>query len=93
MLKYRTGGYDDKIIEAVEVDHESKDSVWINIIYNKTVTCRRSKKMTSYQCYFDTWDEAFTFLLDKAERQLKAYRGRVEYAIEQLNNIKGLKKP
>lgn len=82
MLKYRTYVSSHKI-DAVEVERETDISVWVGN--------RRRAKLTSYDCYFDTWEEAHEFLVDNAERDVECIRLNLERAKGKLGQIKGMK--
>lgn len=83
MLKYKTGGCGNKLIESVEIDRETESSVFIGK--------NRNAKRSSWHNYFDTWDDAKSFLLKNAEDEAAGARIRLEYANSKLGNIKGLK--
>lgn len=82
--KFRAGDYRNRIT-AIEIERETDSSVWIG--------GRRSAKSTEYDNYFDTWDEAHKFLLDKAGALLDAARHRLQQAQAAHGNIKGMKQP
>lgn len=85
MIKFRTGEYNKDMIVEVEVERESDSSVWIK--------GRRNNKRSTYENYFDSWDEAKAYLLEKAESKAASCRRQLEYANGILGNIKGLKNP
>jgi hypothetical protein len=72
-------------IKPVEVERETESSVWIS--------GRRQSKRSSYQNYFDSWEEARAFKIEDCEREVAAARRELEYANSKLGNIKGMKKP
>jgi hypothetical protein len=74
-----------KMIEPVQVEKETASSVWIN--------GRRNAKRTSYENYFDTWEEAKEFLTEYAENMLATARRSLETAQGFAGNVKGLKAP
>jgi hypothetical protein len=88
MIKYRTGGL-GSLIEAVEVEKETEKCVWIKYKYET----RREAKGSGYRCYFDAWEAAHAYLLQKAENECAGCRRRLEEANGHLGNIKGMKKP
>jgi len=80
-------------ITEVEAEKETKLSVWItqeNPFKTRT-TVSRHAKMSSYECYFDTWDDAHKHLMDRAEAKLDTARARLQHAQGELGNIKGMK--
>ena len=83
MKKYKTGGWGQDLIEAVEVEKETDKSVWID--------GNRSAKRSGYNNYFDSWGEAHLFLLDKAGRKLDSAKFSLQRAQGEYENIKGLK--
>lgn len=85
MIKFRTGGWGNKLIESVEIDRETETSIFIG----KT----RNAKRSSWCSYFDTWEDAHAYLLKKAENAVASARRQLEEANGKLGNIRGLKKP
>lgn len=83
MIKFRTGGYGNKLIESVEVDRETESSVFIGK--------NRNAKRSSYHNYFDTWEDAKAFLLKNAEEEAASCRRQLEIANGKLGNICGLR--
>lgn len=84
ITKFRTGGFGNIPIETVEVERETDSSVWIN--------GRRNAKTTSWDKYWDSWEEAHAYLLEKAERSLQSARRSLEMAQAKYGNIKGMKR-
>jgi hypothetical protein len=72
-------------IDPVEVERETDSSVFIN--------GRRHNKITSYECYFPTWEAAKEHLLQEHELKVLDARRRLQDASDKLGNMKGLKKP
>jgi hypothetical protein len=87
ITKYKAGGYNTggDLILKIEVVRETASSVWVN--------GSRCAKETTYDNYFDTWDEAKTHLLEKAEVELENARRRLQTAQGDHGNIKGLTNP
>ena len=87
MLKYMTrwGQFADTKITLVECERESETSVWVN--------GRRNQKRTTYENYWDTWDQAHAFLLLKAEALAQSCRRELEVANGHLGNVRGMKPP
>lgn len=84
MIKYRVWIRFNEI-KPVEVERETKTSVWVD--------GTRNAKMSNHYCYFGTWEEAHAFLLAKAEEDCTRIRRQLEYANSKLGNVKGMKKP
>ena len=84
MKMYMTNKWDfnDKI-EVVEVERKTEKTVWID--------GRRHAQLNDYHAYFDTFDEAKTYLLGVAESKLDAARRNLENAQGYMGNVKGLK--
>jgi hypothetical protein len=85
MIKYKTKGWGKGQIEMVEVDRETDSSVFID-------GYRRAKR-SSYDNFFDTWEDAHAYLLKKAENSASYARRNLEIANGELGNIRGLKNP
>lgn len=89
MIKYKVslGWYKVSLgwqmISPVEIEKETESSVWIN-------GCRRAK-ISTYENYFDSWDDAKQFLMDHAQKRVDSLRLQLERANGELGNIKGLK--
>jgi hypothetical protein len=86
MIKYRTGGWGKNLIEVVEVEKETVNSVWL-----KGSSTRRLK-LSGFHNYFNTWEEAKNFLQDQADRKVDSLRRQLEQAKGEQGNIKGMKK-
>ena len=71
-------------IEMVEVMRESEHSVWLR-------GGKRQKKHSSWRSYFDSWEEAHGYILERAERKVNSIKLRLNSAQGELGNIKGLK--
>lgn len=81
-IKYQIN-YAQKI-EKVEIERETESSVWIN--------GSRLSKHSRYSAFFNTWEEAHAFILDKAERRVAAYARNLESATKSLKEIQSMKK-
>lgn len=79
MVKYMTK-FD--CIEQVEVERESENSVWID--------GRRSSKMTSYECYFDTFEQAKDYLISELLKDIRSAQTRVARLTERLERVQRL---
>jgi hypothetical protein len=87
MIKYKVNWNE---IEPVEVVRETKSQV---VLLRKGIvqTERREAKRSEYSNWFDTWEEAHAFLIERAEAEVQALRGQLEQAKGRLGNIKGMK--
>ncbi len=81
MKKFKAPSYSHSI-KVVEVERETETSVWIN--------GRRNSKRTQYDNFFDTWGEAFHYLLERAETKLCVAQGRLNWAQDDLRKVKRL---
>lgn len=78
MKKFKTRGFRPSIQE-IEVYKETEASVWFN--------GRRYSKRTSYDNYFDTWDEAFAFLIDEAAISVARYQDCFNEAQDRMREL------
>jgi len=83
VIKYRTGSWGGKLIEAVEIERETDKCIWVN--------GSRMNKVSSYYKFHESWPEAKEYLLARAERALESARRSLQRAQDELGNIKGLK--
>jgi hypothetical protein len=89
IIKYKTGGWGNSLINAVECSRETEKCVFT--LDKRYGTERRHDKTTSYECYHASWADAHAYLLKKAEAEVSAARLRLEAANGKLGNIKGMK--
>lgn len=89
MKKFKTNVGEDRIDE-VEVVRESEQSVWVRGYRGVE---RRESKMSQCGCYFDTWEEAHAYLVDKQDFKVVLARSSLAYAEKQLAEVQALKKP
>ena len=54
---------------------------------------RRTAKLSDYESFFLTWDEAHSYLLGRADAKVSQARRQLELANATLGNIKGMKPP
>lgn len=83
MIKYEAGGYGKEKITPVEVERETANCVYIE--------GRRCAKVGSYLSYFDSWQEAKDHLLSIKQSKVDSARRSLQYALDELGNIKGMK--
>jgi hypothetical protein len=79
MKKYRTKSYSD-MIESIEVERETKDSVWVN--------GRRNAKITSYDRYHESFEMARQWLIERHEGDISAARAKIHRAESALGSIR-----
>mgnify|MGYP006284258461 CR=1 FL=1 len=54
---------------------------------------KRINRIGPFDSYFNTWEEAHAYLLEKAEERVTSARRQLEQANGYLGNVKGMKKP
>lgn len=89
MIKWKVPlcyGFD---IEKVQVVRESESSVWIEHRGN----IRRYKKVTTYDAYVDTWDEAKALIVKDKKNGVDFAKGRLEHTEKELRRAEALTKP
>ena len=85
MKMYKTGGWRKVIIE-VDVTRATDKSVWIM----RNAIERRESRKSQYECYFDTWHEAYFYLVNRFKRQLDSAKSRLEAAKKELKEVLAL---
>ena len=93
LVKFKTGfdfGVDK--IRRVEVLRETGQFVYLPS-HSPGKTERRDAKRSEYTQYHNTWAEAHTYLVQRAETAVIAARRSLELANAKLGNIKGMKPP
>jgi len=90
MKMYTTSRFDNKI-EEIEATRTTAKSVWyMGDSWGKTEE-RRAARQSSYERYFDTWEEAHAYLLGRTERALAQARRQLQNAQGEHGNVKGMK--
>lgn len=85
MIKYMVTGTEIKPVVAIK--ETDKFVVVHNDFWGKDV---RSAKRSSYENYFDTWQEAKDFLLADAEAKVHSSARRLDLAKEYLKKVKSI---
>jgi len=70
-------------ITEVEAERETKQSIWIN--------GRRNAKVSSWETYFDSWDEAKAALIESQSLKIENLRIQVQRGNSLLNELRGMK--
>ena len=83
--KYRTAGWSRQQITAIEIERETKESVYIG--------GRRTTKHGNCYHYFDTWELAHQWLLAGAEGKVKIYNEKLSLAKHDLETIRAMTPP
>ncbi len=84
-LKYVARSRFSTQIDAVEVEKETAESVWVK--------GRRKAKMSDGNNYFDTWQEAHDFLLCDADFRLRKAKYLLDKERSRLEMIKKMNRP
>ena len=79
MKKYRTVTYSNKI-EVCEVERETDKSVWIK--------GRRNDKITEFNRFHDSFEEAKQHLIDRHEKNIKRHRDEIHRSESELGTIR-----
>ena len=92
MIKYRvTWGLDGDVIREVEVSRETpKFVVLVGERWGEKKESRYAKR-GRYDNFFDTWEEAHQFLLDRATIRFRSAQVVLERAQENLKRIEAMK--
>ncbi|GAF97832.1 unnamed protein product [marine sediment metagenome] len=77
-------------ISTKEIVRETDSSVWTPSRWEGKGE-RREAKVSTYSAYFDTFDEAFAWVLKRANARLEKAERQVGYAKEQLKKVKGFR--
>jgi hypothetical protein len=72
-------------ITKVSIERETEHLVWIN--------GNRVGKITHFNRYHNTWEQAHEYLLTQARTQLETLQDKIEVALANFAKIEGLKKP
>lgn len=78
MIKYKTENWSSKIFK-VEVEKETEYQIIIN--------GRRSNKMSEYECFFDTFEDAKEYLIEKISKEIKNLQWKLSREQNKLNKI------
>ena len=81
MNMYKVGSFTN-FIETVTIERVSEQSVWAG--------GRRYARASKYEKYFETYEQAKNYLLDKAERKLDMAKKSLSYAEEMLKEVQAL---
>jgi len=93
IIKYKitSKNYTPEIV-TVEVIRETQQCVWVMPDWG-TKVARREAKNSEWADYFDTFEQAKSFLVDHWEEKVKQIRMDLERKKSILGNIKGMKGP
>lgn len=88
MKKYKIEKYSDEI-KTVQILRETEKSVFFNRFSNSSEF--RELKRTEWHCYFDSFEEAKKYLLDRFKNKitsLKKQLNKAEMSFEKIINLK-----
>lgn len=83
MIKYKANVNG---IEKIEIRGETTKLVTL-------LSGIREAKISEYNCYFDTWEEARAHLIEKVEKDIRKYRTRLEMALAYKDKLEAMQKP
>ena len=86
-IMYKTNTFDG--IEKVEIERDTEKTVWIKL-QHITKTTQFRKKSDSWN-FFDTFEEAKQFLIEKHEKTISSLENRINYERERIHKILTLK--
>lgn len=89
ITKYRVGWMNDKTIKKVDVVRETEKMVWLP----HPTRSRGEAKHSQYCHYFDTWQEAKDFLIEKFTRKIKSSKSELAFNEKALAEITELEQP
>lgn len=75
----------EPIINEIEVDRVSDVSVWIK--------GRRRNKVSDYEKFHDTWEDAYKSLVSSAANRLERKQKEFQIARRELKAVKNMKAP
>ncbi len=80
-------------ITPVKVSKETAAQITIISEWIGKPTVRRVAKVGVYECYFSTWEEAWSHLMQEAAHKVQMARQGLERANSQYGNVKGMRNP
>lgn len=80
-----SGSFGYNKIEPVEVERATEACVWVG--------GRRRNRLSEYDCFFESWELAYAYLMENAHAHVIAARNQLQMAQDVQGNIKGLKRP
>jgi hypothetical protein len=83
-----TGGFGNNLIDEIEITKESEKSVWVKTQWRDKETITQERKRSDWHNFFDTFDEAKNFLIEKSENRIKAYESNLNDEKSFLEKIK-----
>lgn len=85
MIKYKTTGHiaPHPKIKAVKIDRETEKCIWVN--------GHRVAKISEWECFFDTWQDAHSHILGRTQELVESARFRFDKYKGLLVDIKEMK--
>lgn len=93
MRMWKTGGY-LKTIEPVEVIRKTEKMIVIQEMrFNGTQRERRTAIRSSYDNYFDTFEEAKAFLIEREKNRLESAQEAAKRATDSIMKLNAMTEP
>ena len=99
-IKWKVSRYSSREIDQVECVKETAKSVWIREYpfriggeKSDAPYVKQQAKCSEYTNFFDSWEDAHTFILGNAELAVINARRDLAAAHDVLGNIKGMRPP
>lgn len=83
--KYRRGFSNE--IEKVEITRETEKSIWLKVLSGE----RKAKKLSRYEVYYDTFEEAKECLIKSIKNNIEQAEIKIESELEELKEAEALK--
>jgi hypothetical protein len=92
IVKWRLGYRNS--ISSIDVIRETESCLWVkdDRPYRK-IAERRVMKTSAYEMYFDTWEDAYKYLVDRIELSLSECQARMKDLQSQLDIVKTYQNP
>ena len=90
MKKYRTSGSWSNEIEEVEITRETDKCVFYKGCNGEEI---KEHKRTGYRNYFDSWMEAYGYLLERETDNVNKALKNLKKAQEKLKIVQAMKEP
>lgn len=89
---YKVSSYSHKI-EEVEVVKHTEKCVWYKYDWFGKEEVRKAAKISGGNHYFESWQEAHSFLLDRYERKVQSLKQATHEANSLLGQVRKMKEP
>lgn len=86
-------GWDD-IINKVEIERETKLTVWVKRKhFGGRTNIERCRKKSDYSMFFDTWEQAHMYIVEKWQSRFDYLKNQTDEASSKLEQFKAMKNP